>query len=69
MGDEPIFRINVLHQRIQKENCGRRNLSAKTTPHEMARKTEVRILSQKLMLGGSLRARRSRRRLNATFNS
>jgi hypothetical protein len=53
MGDEPIFRINVLHQRIQKENCGRRNLSAKTTPHEIARKTKVRrIPSQKLMLGG-----------------
>lgn len=53
--DEPIFRIslNVLPQRTQKENCGRRNLSPKTTAHEIARKTQVRLYSrlQKLRLG------------------
>jgi len=49
-----------------------RNLSAKTTLHEIARKTEVRILSQKLMLGGRLSASETQPtppRLYATFNS
>ena len=64
MGDEPIFRINVLHQRIQKENCGRCGTFLRK-PRCMRSLVKPKcVFSPKnwCWAAGSLRARRSRRR-------